>query len=62
MDVDMNTNAKNDMKNNDMMMDEGSYDDYVKGKKNIMDRRMRGWWVRKSGGSSGEVWIQDKDC
>ena len=46
MDVDMNTNAKNDMKNNDMMMDEGSYDDYVKGKKNIMDRRMRGWVVQ----------------
>ena len=43
MDVDMNTNANNDMKNNDKLMDEGSQDDYVKWKENIMDRRMRGW-------------------
>ena len=43
MDVDMNTNAKNDMNKNDMMMDEGSFDDFVKGKKKMIDRRMRGW-------------------
>ena len=43
MDVDMNTNTKNDMKNNDMMTDEGSYDDNVKSKEKMMDRRMKGW-------------------